>query len=98
MFLRHFLNTHNNFLNDLEMLPVALIITDITFVFTFHMNCFYCKVFTFYNLLFLATFLSPVLAYVFLFVVIVIVIITVLVVVVVVTVIITVVTAFVVII
>jgi hypothetical protein len=27
------------FLNDFEMVPVALIITGITFVFTFHMPC-----------------------------------------------------------
>ena len=38
------------FLNDFEMIPVALIITGITFVFTFHMY-FYCKVFIFQNLL-----------------------------------------------
>jgi len=53
-----------HFLNDLEVDPVAPIITDITFVFTFHMHCFYCKVFIFYNILsfFLATFLSPITA------------------------------------
>jgi hypothetical protein len=27
------------FLNDFEMVPVAPIITEITFVFTFHMRC-----------------------------------------------------------
>jgi hypothetical protein len=29
------------FLNDFEMVPVAPIITGITFVFTFHMRCIY---------------------------------------------------------
>jgi len=36
------------FLNDLERVPLAPIITGITFVFTFHMRCIlYCKVFIF---------------------------------------------------
>ena len=53
-----------HFLNDLEMVPVAPTITDITFVFTFHMHCFYYKVFIFYNIprFFLVTFLSPITA------------------------------------
>jgi len=53
-----------HFLNDLEMVPVAPVITDITFVFTFHMHCFFYTVFIFYNIrrFFLATFLSPITA------------------------------------
>ena len=50
------------FLNDLEMVPVAPIITGITLVFTFHMHCIsvvrslYFKIF---SASFLITFLSP---------------------------------------
>ena len=50
------------FLNDLEMVPVAPIITGITLVFTFHMRCIsiarslYFKIF---SASFLITFLSP---------------------------------------
>jgi len=46
------------FLNDFEIVPVAPIITGITFP---HALYFYCKVFVLYNLLgfFLITFLSP---------------------------------------
>ena len=50
------------FLNDLEMVPVAPIITGITLVFTFHMRCvsivrsLYFKIF---SASFLITFLSP---------------------------------------
>jgi len=50
------------FLNDFEMVPVAPIITGITFVFTFHMRCFsivrslYFRIF---SASFLITFLSP---------------------------------------
>jgi hypothetical protein len=50
------------FLNDFEIVPVAPIITDITFVFTFHMRCIsivrslYFRIFSAY---FLITFLSP---------------------------------------
>jgi hypothetical protein len=29
------------FLNDFEMVPVAAVITDITFIFKFHMRCIY---------------------------------------------------------
>ena len=49
------------FLNDFEIVPVAPIITGITFVFTFHMRCisvvraFYFRIFS----AFLITFLSP---------------------------------------
>ena len=39
------------FLNDFEIVPLAPIITGITFVFTFHMRYFYRKVLIFYNLL-----------------------------------------------
>ena len=51
-----------NFLNDFEIVPVALMITVITFVFTFHMRCIsivrslYCRIF---SASFLITFLSP---------------------------------------
>jgi len=50
------------FLNDFEMVPVAPIITGITFVFTFHMRCIsivkslYFRIFSAY---FLIKFLSP---------------------------------------
>jgi len=50
------------FLNDFEIVPVAPIITGITFVFTFHMRCIsiirslYFRIFSAY---FLITFLSP---------------------------------------
>jgi hypothetical protein len=50
------------FLNDFEIVPVAPIITEITFVFTFHMRCisivrsFYFRIF---SAAFLITFLSP---------------------------------------
>ena len=50
------------FLSDLEMVPVAPIITGITLVFTFHMSCIsflrslYFKIF---SVTFLITFLSP---------------------------------------
>jgi hypothetical protein len=50
------------FLNDLEMVPVAPIITGVTLAFTFHMRCIsivrslYFKIFSAY---FLMTFLSP---------------------------------------
>jgi len=50
------------FLNDLEMVPVAPIITGITLAFTFHIHCIsivkslYFKIFSVY---FLITFLSP---------------------------------------
>ena len=51
-----------HFLNDFEMVPVALIITVITLVFTFHMRCFsivrslYFKIF---SASYLLIFLSP---------------------------------------
>ena len=54
------------FLNNLEMVPVAPIITGITLVFTFHMRCIsivsslYFKIFSASS--FLITFLSPVIA------------------------------------
>ena len=38
------------FLNDFKMVPVASIITGITFVYVSHALCFYCKVFIFYIL------------------------------------------------
>jgi len=50
------------FLNDIEMVPVAPIITGITFVFTFYMRCIsivrslYFRIF---SASFLITFLSP---------------------------------------
>ena len=50
------------FLNDFEIVPVAPVITGITFVFTFHMRCIsvvrslYFKI---YSASFLITFLSP---------------------------------------
>jgi hypothetical protein len=54
--------SHTCFLNDFETVPVAPIITGITFAFTFHMRCIYTvrslyfKIFSAY---FLITFLSP---------------------------------------
>ena len=50
------------FLNDFEIVPVAPIITGITFVFTFHMRCIYivrCLYFRVFLASFLITFLSP---------------------------------------
>ena len=50
------------FLNDFELVPVAPIITDITFVFTFHMRCIYfvrSLYFLIFSACFLITFLSP---------------------------------------
>ena len=50
------------FLNDLEIVPVAPIITGITFVFTFHMRCIYIVRSLYFRILsasFLITFLSP---------------------------------------
>ena len=50
------------FLKDFEMVPVAPIITGITFVFTFHMRCIYivrCLYFRVFLASFLMTFLSP---------------------------------------
>ena len=50
------------FLNDFEIVPVAPVITGITFVFTFHLHCIsivrslYIRIFSAY---FLITFLSP---------------------------------------
>jgi hypothetical protein len=50
-----------HFLNDFDMVPVALIVTGITFVFTFHMRCIstvsslYFRIFSAY---FFITFLS----------------------------------------
>jgi len=44
------------------MVPVALIITGITFVFTFHMRCIYTASFLYFKIFsasFLITFLSP---------------------------------------
>ena len=50
------------FLNDFEIVPVAPIITGITFVFTFHMRCISIVrslCFRIYSASFLITFLSP---------------------------------------
>jgi len=50
------------FLNDLEMVPVAPIITGITLVFTFHMRCIYIVRslhFKIFSASFLITFLFP---------------------------------------
>jgi hypothetical protein len=50
------------FLNDLEMVPVAPVITGITLVFTFHMHCIYIVsslYFKIFSASFLITFLSP---------------------------------------
>jgi len=50
------------FLNDFEMVPVASIITGITFVFTFHMRCISIVMSLYFKILsasFLITFLSP---------------------------------------
>jgi len=50
------------FLNDFEIVPVVPIITDITFVFTFHMRCIYIVrslYFRIFSATFLMTFLSP---------------------------------------
>jgi hypothetical protein len=50
------------FLNDLEIVPVAPIITGITCVFTFHMRCIYIVrslYFRIFSASFLITFLSP---------------------------------------
>ena len=50
------------FLNDYEIVPVALIITGIAFVFTFHMRCISIVrslYFTIFSASFLITFLSP---------------------------------------
>jgi hypothetical protein len=44
------------FLNDLEMVPVSLVITGITFVFTFHIYCIYIVI-TLYVNIFSASFL-----------------------------------------
>ena len=45
------------FLNDFEIVPVASIITGITFVFTFHMGCI--SIVRIFSASFLITFLSP---------------------------------------
>ena len=53
------------FLNDFEMVPVAPIITGITFVFTFHMCCISIVRFLYFKIFsasFLITFLSPAIA------------------------------------
>jgi len=42
------------FLSDFEMVPVALIITGITFVFTFHMRCISIVYYYFFMLLLLS--------------------------------------------
>ena len=50
------------FLNEFETVPVAPIITGITFVFTFHMRCIYIVKSSYFRLFsasFLITFLSP---------------------------------------
>ena len=50
------------FLNDAEIVPVALIITGITFVFTFHMCCIYIVgslYIRIFSASFFITFLSP---------------------------------------
>ena len=50
------------FLNDFEIVPVAPIITGITFVFTFHMHCIYIVRYLYFRIFsasFLITFLSP---------------------------------------
>jgi hypothetical protein len=50
------------FLNDFEMVPVAPVITGITFVFTFHMRCIYIVrslYFKIFSASFLITFLCP---------------------------------------
>ena len=50
------------FLNDFEMVPVAPIVTGITFVFTFHMLCISIVRSLYFRILwasFLITFLSP---------------------------------------
>jgi hypothetical protein len=50
------------FLNDFEMVPVAPIITGITFIFTFHMRCIYIvrsSYFRIFSASFVITFLSP---------------------------------------
>ena len=50
------------FLNDFEMVPVAPIVTGITFVFTFYMRCISivrASYFRIFSASFLITFLSP---------------------------------------
>ena len=50
------------FLNDFKVVPVAYIITGVTFVFTFHMRCIYIVrslYFRIFSASFLITFLSP---------------------------------------
>ena len=50
------------FLNDSEIVPVAPVITGITFVYTFHMRCIYIVrslYFRIFSASFLITFLSP---------------------------------------
>ena len=50
------------FLNDFETVPVAPVITGITFVFTFHMCCIYIVRFLYFRIFsasFLITFVSP---------------------------------------
>ena len=50
------------FLNDFEMLPVAPIITGITFVFTFHMRCIFIVMFLYFRIFlasYFTTFLFP---------------------------------------
>ena len=50
------------FLNDIEIVPVAPIITGITFVFKFHMRCIYIvrsSYFRIFSASFLIAFLSP---------------------------------------
>jgi len=53
---------HTYFLNDFQMVPVAPIITGITFVFTFHMRSISIVRFLYFRIFsasFLITFLSP---------------------------------------
>jgi hypothetical protein len=55
MFLRYFLY-------DFEIVPVASIVTGITFVFTFHMGCIYVARFLYFRIFWAScfiTFLSP---------------------------------------